>query len=84
MIPEIMRITQVAKQTNATPDEIRYFEKKGYIKSRWMRLSRRRIRDYAPVEVQRIELIVKYRRLGFEHDMAFKKALEEMGRPRLL
>ena len=80
----MMRITETAKQMGATPDEIRYFEKKGYIRSHWRRLNKRRVREYSGAEVRKIELIVKYRRQGFEHDVAYRKALEEMERPRLV
>ncbi len=79
-----MRITDVAKATGATSDEIRYFEKKGYIKSRRKRLNTRLVRDYSATEVLKIELIVKYRRQGFQHDTAHTKAMEEMQRPRLV
>ena len=79
-----MRITEAARSAGATPDEIRYFERKGFIRSRWIRLKQRRVRDYPEAEVRKIELIVKYRRQGFEHNTAYEKALEEMARPRLI
>ena len=79
-----MRITEVAKRIGATSDEIRYFETKGYIRSRWKRLNTRRVRDYSEAEIRKIELIVKYRRQGFQHGVAYEKALEEMERPRLV
>ncbi len=79
-----MRITNAYEQTGATPDEIRYFERKGFIKSRWKRLKARRVRDYPETEIEKIKLIVKYRRQGFELDVAHKKAMDEMERPRLV
>ena len=79
-----MRIIQVAKSTGATADEIRYFEKKRYITSRRMRLKTRQVRDYSAAEIAKIELIVKYRRQGFEHAIAYAKAIEELERPRLI
>ena len=79
-----MRITEIAKQIGATPDEIRYFEKKGYVQSRWMRLNTRCVRDYSDSEVRKIELLVKYRRQGFEHEVAHNKATQEIEQPRLV
>lgn len=79
-----MRITEVAKDIGAMPDEIRWFEKKGYITSDWKRLHKRLVRDYSDTEVHKIRLIVKYRRQGFEHDIAFQKAIEEMEQPHLV
>ena len=79
-----MRIIQVAKSTGATPDEIRYFEKKGYIKSRRMRLKTRQVRDYSAAEIDKVELIIKYRRQGFEHAAAYARAIQELEKPRLI
>ena len=79
-----MRITDVAKLVGVMPDEIRWLEKKGYVKPRWKTLKKRRVRDYPEAEVQKLELIVKYRREGYEHAVAYQKAKEELERPRLL
>jgi DNA-binding transcriptional MerR regulator len=79
-----VRITEIAKQLGALPDEIKWFEKKGYIKPSWTLLRNRRVRDYPDIEVRKIELIVKYRREGFEHDVAYQKAMDEMESPRLV
>lgn len=73
-----MRITEVAKQLGILPDQIRWFEKKGYIKPGWTFLKHRRVRDYPEDEVRKIGRIVKYRRQGFEHDVAYQKAMEEL------
>ena len=79
-----MRITQVPKLVGATTDEIRYLESKGYIQGRRILLMKREVRDYAESEVRKIELIIKYRREGFELEAAYQKALEELQRPRLI
>ena len=79
-----MRITEVAKQLGILPDEIRWLERKGYIKTKWVVLKNRRVRDYSKKEVRKIELIIKYRRQGFEHGVAYQKAIEEIENPRLL
>jgi DNA-binding transcriptional MerR regulator len=79
-----MRITQVSKLVGATTDEIRYLESKGYIQGRRILLMKREVRDYAESEVRKIELIIKYRREGFELEAAYQKALEELQRPRLI
>ena len=76
-----MRITEVARTLNILPDEIRQFEKKGYLKPKWVNLNTRKVRDYAPRQVRLIELIVKYRQQGYEHDTAHRKALDELQNP---
>lgn len=79
-----MRITAASRRTGASTDEIRYLESKGYIQGGRILLDKREVRNYAESEVQKIELIIKYRRLGFEIDASCQKALEEMQRPRLI
>ncbi len=79
-----MRITEVAKQFGVMPDDIRWFEKKGYVEPGWTLLRNRHVRDYPDNEVRKIELIVKYRREGFELDVAYQKAMDEMENPRLV
>lgn len=79
-----MRITEVARRAGVTTDDIRYLEMKGYIQCQWITPKNRSIRDYVDSEVSKIELIIKYRREGFEHEMAYSKAMDEMQRPRLI
>ena len=79
-----MRLTEVAKQLGILPDQIRWFEKKGYVEPGWTLLKRRRVRDYPEDEVRKIGCIVKYRRQGFEHDVAYQKAMKELSNPRLV
>lgn len=79
-----MRMTEVAKCTGATPDQVRYLEKKKYIRSRWKRLKTRRVRDYSVTEVRKIEYIIKYLDQGFKYDIAYQKAMEELAQPRLI
>jgi len=79
-----MRITEFARKTGATIDELRYIEKKGFITSGRTRLKRREVRQYQETDVRKIELIIKYRRQGFTWDTAYNKALQEMEKPSLL
>jgi DNA-binding transcriptional MerR regulator len=79
-----MRITELARLTGATTDEIRYFERKDYIRCRWLTLRARSVRDYEEAEVQKVELLIKYRRDGFELDTAYTKAMDELQQPRLI
>jgi len=79
-----MRITEVAKSTGATPDQVRYLEKKKYIRSRWKRLKTRRVKDYSATEVRKIAYILKYLDQGFKYDIAYQKAMEELAQPRLV
>ena len=79
-----MRITDLARKTGASADELRYIEKKGFIKSRMTKLKQREVRQYRESDIRQIELIIKFRRQGFTWDTAHKKALEEMEKPTLL
>jgi len=79
-----MRITDVARRTRATPDRIRYLDKRRYIKGRWKTINTRRVRDYPEAEVQKIELIVKYLDQGYRYEAAFERASEELRQPRLI
>ncbi len=79
-----MRITEVAKSTGATPDQVRYLEKKKYIRSRWKQLKTRRVKDYSATEVRKIEHIIKYLDQGFKYDIAYQKAMEELDQPHLI
>lgn len=79
-----MRITEVAKSTGATPDQVRYLEKKKYIRSRWKLLKTRRVRDYSTTEMHKIAPIIKYLDQAFKYDIAYQKAMEELAQPRLI
>jgi DNA-binding transcriptional MerR regulator len=79
-----MRITEFARKTGATLDELRYIEKKGFITSRRTRIKQREVRQFQETDIRKIELIIKYRRQGFTWDTAFNKASQEMERPSLL
>ncbi len=78
-----MRITAVARRVGTTTDQIRYLERKKYVKGRWRRLKNRRVRDYGETEIRKAELIIKYLNQGFKHDFAYLKAMEEIRQPRL-
>ncbi len=78
-----MRITEMSRLSGTSTDEIRYMERKGFLSSGVLTLKRRRVRDYPESELRKAELIVKYRRLGFTWDAAFKKAQEELANPQL-
>lgn len=79
-----MHITELARRTGGTIDQIRYLERKGYIESSWVQLNNRRVRNYTESEVKKIEIVVKYLHQGFRYDVAYQKAIEEMQSPRLI
>ena len=79
-----MQITEVAKLVGSTTDDIRYFERKGYVSCRWVILKKRQVRDYSDAEVRKIELLVKFRRQGFQHSAAYTRAVEELEQPLLI
>ena len=78
-----MRITEMSRLTGASSDELRYMERKGFLTSSARSLKSRQVRDYPESEVRKARLIVKYRKLGFTWDAAFRKALEELANPPL-
>jgi DNA-binding transcriptional MerR regulator len=78
------RITELARATGASVDEIHYLEKKGYINPSRRRLNRREVRQYQEADIRRVQLIIKYRRQGFTWDTAYQKAMREQENPSLL
>jgi len=79
----MLRITELARQTGASVDEIHYLEKKGIVKSRKVRLKQRAVRQFDEESVRAIELIIKYRRQGFTWNVAHEKARQEKNKPAL-
>jgi DNA-binding transcriptional MerR regulator len=79
----MIRITELARLTGASVDEVRYLEAKHFIESTRVYLVRRAVRGYEDAQVRKVELTIKYRRQGFTWDMAFQKALKEMENPPL-
>jgi DNA-binding transcriptional MerR regulator len=77
----MLRITELARQTGASTDEIRYLEAKGFVKSQKARLKQREVRHFAEENVRIIELIIKYRRQGFTWKVAYDKARQEIDKP---
>ncbi len=79
-----MRISELAKESGATTDLIRYFEAKGFIEPDMLMLRKRKVRTYSEDQVQLVKLIVKHVEEGFKHDTAYKKAIDQMNNPRLV
>jgi len=79
-----MYITELAKDTGASVDQIRYIEKKGFVESTWMKLRKRKVRFYSEEEATKVRLIVKYLDQGFRYDVAYEKAIEEIQSPQLI
>ena len=78
------RITELARATGASVDEIRYLEAKGFVKSSRVRLLSRRVRVYKQSDVTRVQTIIKYRRQGYTWGAAYQRAAKEMENPTLL
>jgi len=78
------RITELARTTGASVDEIRYLERKGFITPSRQRLNRREVRQYREADIRRVQLIIKYRRQGFTWNTAYQKAMREQENPSLL
>jgi DNA-binding transcriptional MerR regulator len=79
----MLRITELARQTGASVDEIRYLETKGFTKSQRTKLKKREVRQFEEEQVRSIGLIIKYRRQGFTWKTAYEKARQEIDKPAL-
>jgi DNA-binding transcriptional MerR regulator len=79
----MLRITELARKTGASVDEVHYLEKKGFVQSVKSKLTEREVRHFQDTDVRKVELIIKYRRQGFTWDMAFQKAEQELNNPTL-
>ena len=79
-----MRITEVAKRIGISADQIRYLERKGFVKSTRVQINKRLVRDYSEDAVRTIEVISNYLAQGFKYDVAYEKAIEEIEQPRLI
>jgi DNA-binding transcriptional MerR regulator len=79
----MLRITELARKTGASVDEIRYLEQKKFIQSTKSRLIQREVRIFQDTDIRKIQLIIKYRRQGFTWDAAFQKAQQELNKPTL-
>lgn len=79
----MIRITELARKTGASVDELRYLERKGFVSPVRAKLKRREVRQYQDADIQKMQLTIKYRRQGFTWDVAFQKALQELQNPRL-
>lgn len=79
-----MRITELARVSGGTVDEVRYMERKGFIVAGRKRLKQREVREYEDGSVRKARLIIKYRRRGFTWEAAFTKAMADVQNPRLI
>jgi len=79
-----MYITELAKDTGASVDQIRYLEKKGFVESTWMKLRKRKVRFYSEEEALKVRSIIKYLSQGYRYDVAYEKAIEEIQKPQLI
>jgi DNA-binding transcriptional MerR regulator len=79
----MLRITDLARHTGASVDEIRYLETKGFIKSKKLKLRTREVRQFQEDDARAVELTVKYHRQGFTWKVAHEKARQEINRPSL-
>lgn len=80
----MLRITELAKISGASVDELRYLEMKGFLNPSRTKLKRRKVRQYQETDIRKVQLIIKYRRQGFTWDVAFQKAMWERDNPLLL
>ncbi|MFC1994442.1 MerR family transcriptional regulator [Chloroflexota bacterium] len=79
-----MHITELGRITGASVDELRYMERKGFVSPSWTRLRQREVRTYQKEDIRKVQLILKFRKLGFTWDTASQKALQELENPTFL
>ena len=80
----MLHITELAKITGASVDELRYLERKGFLNPSRRQLKRRKVRQYQEADIRKVQLIIEYRRQGFTWNVAFQKAMPEVENPLLL
>ena len=80
----MLHITELAKITGASVDELRYLERKGLLHPSRTQLKRRKVRQYQETDIRKVQLIIKYHRQGFTWNVAFQKAMGEVENPLLL
>ncbi len=79
----MLRITEMARHTGASVDEVRYLERKGFLISIRTRLLRREVRQFDESDAEKLRLAIKYRRQGFTWDASCRKAQMELVNPTL-
>lgn len=79
----MFRITETARLTGASVDEVRYLEHKGFLTSVRTKLQRRKVRQFEESDVEKLRLAIKYRRQGFTWDASCDKARLELENPTL-
>jgi len=83
MFQVMFRITETARLTGASVDEVRYLERRGFLTSARTRLQRREVRQFNESDVEKLRLAIKYRRQGFTWDASCDKARLELTNPTL-
>jgi DNA-binding transcriptional MerR regulator len=80
----MIHITEMARETGASADEIRYIERKGAINPQRIKIKQRRVREFSEGDTLKVKLIIKYRRTGYTWSAAIEKGLLELQNPSLL
>ena len=83
ILQAMVRITDLARITGASADELRYLERKGFVNPARKKLKLRKVREYQDADTRKLKLIIKYRRQGFTWDAAFERAMRELESPLL-
>ncbi len=78
-----MKTSELVKELQITRDTLYYLEKKGFVTPKKTKAGKKLIRDYSEEEVRKVELIWKHLRRGFKYEVAYEKALAELGNPEL-
>jgi DNA-binding transcriptional MerR regulator len=79
-----MKTSQILEKTGIPRHKLYYLEQKGYIKPRRVQAGDHEIREYRKRDLEMIELLWKYLKMGFKHKVAHSKAQEEMKVERVL
>ncbi|WP_462259284.1 MerR family transcriptional regulator [Vagococcus teuberi] len=73
-----MGISELTKKTGATTRQLRYWEKKGYIKS--IQPDPNSPRAYKLSDIIKVELIKEYLDSGYTLSMAYEKAIKKLSK----
>jgi DNA-binding transcriptional MerR regulator len=75
-----MNTSDILKKIDIPRHKLYYLEQKGYIKPKRYPAGDLEVREYTSSDFEKVKTIWKYLKKGFKHKVAFKKAIEELGK----
>jgi len=73
-----MKTAQILQKTGIPRHKLYYLEQKGYIKPRRVPVGDLEAREYSKKDLDMVDHIWKFLKMGFKHKTAYQKATEEI------